>query len=44
LRAAEQSPEVAATLLKKALDSDKDLVSTLLPAGGSTAGKLDIKA
>lgn len=42
LRAAESNVEVAAKLLKKALDTDKDAVQTLLsPNNGS---RLDIRA
>lgn len=44
LRSAEQNPEVAATLLKKATQSDKDLVNTLLPVGNSPKGSVDIRA
>jgi hypothetical protein len=41
LRSAEQDTEKTAKLLKKALQSDQDMVATLLPPPG---GRLDIKA
>lgn len=42
LRAAESNVEVAAKLLKKALDTDKDIVQTLLSPNNSS--RLDIRA
>lgn len=44
LRSAEQNTGVAAKLLKKAVDADKDLVNTLLPLPGPNGGTLDIRA
>ncbi|HLJ56270.1 MAG TPA: hypothetical protein VKT77_14610 [Chthonomonadaceae bacterium] len=44
VQAAEQNTAVAATLLKKTTDADKDLVNTLLPPGGAIGGRLDIRA
>ena len=44
LRAADQNTEVAAALLKKATDADKNLANTLLPANGGTAGRVNIGA
>lgn len=41
VRAAEDSTAQSAMLLKKALNSDRDLVATLLPP---TSGMLDIRA
>ena len=41
LRNVEQNIGVTASLLKKATEADKDLVSTLLPA---PSGSLDVKA
>ncbi|HLK58471.1 MAG TPA: hypothetical protein VKU00_18020 [Chthonomonadaceae bacterium] len=41
---AEQNPGVAATLLNKALQADKDLVATLLPPTPSLSTGLDIRA
>ncbi|HZP83792.1 MAG TPA: hypothetical protein VFB21_19275 [Chthonomonadaceae bacterium] len=44
LRSAEQNTGVAARLLKKAVDADKDLVSTLLPLNGPDGGTLNLRA
>ena len=44
LRGAEQDTAVAATLLKKATQGDKDLVATLLPLPAPAAGSVDIRA
>ena len=44
LASADQNTAVAATLIKKTTQADKDLVNTLLPAGGSSSGGLDIRA
>ncbi|HZO86734.1 MAG TPA: hypothetical protein VFB38_00240 [Chthonomonadaceae bacterium] len=44
LRAADQNPEVAAKLLKKAMESDRNLVDTLLPTVSSVGSRLDIRA
>ena len=43
VNAADQSPAVAAKLLKKATDADKDLVNTLLPVP-PPPGSVDIRA
>jgi hypothetical protein len=43
LRSAEQNVGVTANLLKKAMNSDKNLVATLLPAAPPSGG-LDIRA
>lgn len=43
LRAADQNTEVAVNLLKKANDSDKNLVNTLLPVN-TPNGRLDVRA
>ena len=43
-RGAEQDTAVAATLLKKATQADKDLVATLLPTPASANGGVDIRA
>ncbi len=42
LRAADDNTGVAASLLKKALNADKDVVNTLLPA--APHGGLEIRA
>lgn len=44
LRAAEENTAVTATLLKKSLEADKDVVSTLLPLGNGGAGRVNIAA
>ena len=44
LRAADQNIAVAATLLKKITEADKNLVNTLLPTSTGTAGRLNIAA
>lgn len=44
LRAADTNIGVATSLLKKAIDSDKNLVQTLLPTPAPTNGALDIRA
>jgi hypothetical protein len=44
VNAAAQNLAVAAPLLKKAMDSDKNLIDTLLPTNGSNGGQLDIRA
>lgn len=44
LRSADQNTEVTVSLLKKVNDADKNLVNTLLPAGGVQNGRLDLQA
>ncbi len=44
IRGAEQDTAVAATLLKKATQSDKDLVAKLLPLPVPANGGVDIRA
>lgn len=44
LRDADQNQEVAAKLLKKAMESDRNLVDTLLPTVSSVGSRLDIRA
>jgi hypothetical protein len=44
LRAADQNIAVAATLLKKITEADKNLVNTLLPISTGAAGRLNIAA
>ncbi len=44
VKAADQNPEVGTKLLKKAMDADKNLVDTLLPANGPGGGTLNIQA
>jgi hypothetical protein len=44
LNAAEQNTAVAATLIKKAAQADKDLVNTLLPLNTASQGGVDIRA
>lgn len=44
LRGAEQDTAVAATLLKKATQADKDLVTTLLPTPAPANGSVDVRA
>ncbi|MCS6776182.1 MAG: hypothetical protein RMJ43_01395 [Chloroherpetonaceae bacterium] len=42
VRAAEQNPGVAVKLLRRAMDAEKDVVSTLLPL--PETGRLDVRA
>ena len=44
LRTADQNIEVAAALLKKTTDADKNLVNTLLPTSGGTTSRVNIGA
>lgn len=44
VRQADQNVAVQTSLLKKAINADKDLVSTLLPQPPASASGLDIRA
>lgn len=44
LNTADQNPEVAVKLLKTATQSDKNLVSALLPVNTAAPGHVDIRA
>lgn len=44
VRNADQQPEVGAKLLKKAMDADKNMVSTLLPISSPNGQQLNIAA
>ena len=44
LAAADQNTAVVAALLKITTEADKNLVNTLLPAGGARAGGVNIRA
>lgn len=44
VRAAEDDTAKAVTLLKKSMQAEKDMVSTLLPTPGSPRSSIDIRA